>query len=93
MWSSKESESSQTLHPWRSKGEGVVRVKRDWIIPPIRVLENSKQVPENLVQVTTLNKPPHYTSVQGMDVSSVHSHRGRAVAVDPHCVVQMLLPV
>nr|XP_057944744.1 cadherin-15 [Doryrhamphus excisus] len=28
-----------------------VRVKRDWIIPPIRVLENSKQVPENLVQI------------------------------------------
>ncbi|KAG7253980.1 hypothetical protein CRUP_013841, partial [Coryphaenoides rupestris] len=26
------------------------RVKRDWIIPPIRVLENSKQVPEDLVQ-------------------------------------------
>lgn len=26
-------------------------MKRDWIIPPIRVLENSKQVPEDLVQV------------------------------------------
>ncbi|XP_037102988.1 cadherin-15 [Syngnathus acus] len=40
------------IHPWRSQGKGaVVRVKRDWIIPPIRVLENSKQVPENLVQI------------------------------------------
>ncbi|XP_070685776.1 cadherin-15 [Pempheris klunzingeri] len=41
----------QTLHPWRIQGKGVVRVKRDWIIPPIRVLENSKQVPEDLVQI------------------------------------------
>uniref|UniRef100_A0A8C4I6P9 Cadherin 15, type 1, M-cadherin (myotubule) n=1 Tax=Dicentrarchus labrax TaxID=13489 RepID=A0A8C4I6P9_DICLA len=41
----------QTLYPWRNQGKGVVRVKRDWIIPPIRVLENSKQVPENLVQI------------------------------------------
>uniref|UniRef100_A0A665XBU9 Cadherin 15, type 1, M-cadherin (myotubule) n=1 Tax=Echeneis naucrates TaxID=173247 RepID=A0A665XBU9_ECHNA len=32
-------------------GKGMVRVKRDWIIPPIRVLENSKQVPEDLVQI------------------------------------------
>ncbi|XP_051918431.1 cadherin-15 [Hippocampus zosterae] len=42
----------QEVYPWRRKGEGVmVRIKRDWIIPPIRVLENSKQVPENLVQI------------------------------------------
>uniref|UniRef100_A0AAY4BK62 Cadherin domain-containing protein n=1 Tax=Denticeps clupeoides TaxID=299321 RepID=A0AAY4BK62_9TELE len=27
------------------------RVKRDWIIPPIRVSENSKIIPENLVQI------------------------------------------
>uniref|UniRef100_A0A8C2WCI4 Cadherin 15, type 1, M-cadherin (myotubule) n=1 Tax=Cyclopterus lumpus TaxID=8103 RepID=A0A8C2WCI4_CYCLU len=39
------------LYPWRNQGKGVVRVKRDWIIPPIRVLENSKQVPEDLVQI------------------------------------------
>ncbi|XP_058484743.1 cadherin-15 isoform X2 [Solea solea] len=41
----------QVLYPWRNQGMGVVRVKRDWIIPQIRVLENSKQVPENLVQI------------------------------------------
>ncbi|KAF7664714.1 hypothetical protein LDENG_00167680 [Lucifuga dentata] len=29
----------------------MIRVKRDWIIPPIRVLENSKQIPEDLVQI------------------------------------------
>lgn len=40
------------LYPWRHRSAGTqVRVKRDWIIPPIRVLENSKQVPEDLVQV------------------------------------------
>ncbi|XP_034737882.1 cadherin-15 [Etheostoma cragini] len=48
MWSSAEVEA---LYPWRNQGKGLVRVKRDWIIPPIRVLENSKQVPENLVQI------------------------------------------
>ncbi|TDH16982.1 hypothetical protein EPR50_G00003700 [Perca flavescens] len=48
MWSCAEEEA---LHPWRNQGKGVVRVKRDWIIPPIRVLENSKQVPEDLVQI------------------------------------------
>ncbi|XP_060892563.1 cadherin-15 [Labrus mixtus] len=41
----------QALYPWRNQGNGMVRVKRDWIIPPIRVLENSKQVPEDLVQI------------------------------------------
>lgn len=45
----------QVLHPWKSLSKGVARVKRDWIIPPIRVLENSKQVPEDLVQVTWTN--------------------------------------
>ncbi|KAE8297197.1 Cadherin-15 Cadherin-14 Muscle cadherin [Larimichthys crocea] len=56
VWSSAEPQSNEeelhvrTLYPWRNKGNGVVRVKRDWIIPPIRVLENSKQVPEDLVQ-------------------------------------------
>uniref|UniRef100_A0AAY5KGM5 Cadherin domain-containing protein n=1 Tax=Esox lucius TaxID=8010 RepID=A0AAY5KGM5_ESOLU len=40
------------LYPWRRKSSGgLSRVKRDWIIPPIRVSENSKQVPENLVQI------------------------------------------
>ncbi|XP_062845618.1 cadherin-15 [Trichomycterus rosablanca] len=39
------------LHPWRTRSAGLNRVKRDWIIPPIRVTENSKQVPEYLVQI------------------------------------------
>lgn len=56
VWSSAEphhedkEQHPQALYLWR-KGKGVVRVKRDWIIPPIRVLENSKQVPEDLVQI------------------------------------------
>ncbi|KAM4630480.1 cadherin-15 [Polymixia lowei] len=41
----------EVLYPWRQRSRGLVRVKRDWIIPPIRVLENSKQVPEDLVQI------------------------------------------
>ncbi|XP_005466973.1 cadherin-15 [Oreochromis niloticus] len=57
VWSSAEPRHSekelhpQVLHPWRSRGKGLVRVKRDWIIPPIRVSENSKQIPETLVQI------------------------------------------
>ncbi|XP_061526112.1 cadherin-15 [Phycodurus eques] len=52
VWSAEQPKHIQEIHPWRSQGKGVVvRVKRDWIIPPIRVLENSKQVPENLVQI------------------------------------------
>uniref|UniRef100_A0A8C2DL54 Cadherin-15-like n=1 Tax=Cyprinus carpio TaxID=7962 RepID=A0A8C2DL54_CYPCA len=40
------------MYPWRHRSAGPqVRVKRDWIIPPIRVSENSKQVPEDLVQI------------------------------------------
>jgi len=57
VWSSAETQHKedelrpQALYPWRNQGKGMVRVKRDWIIPPIRVLENSKQVPEDLVQI------------------------------------------
>ncbi|XP_061078356.1 cadherin-15-like [Conger conger] len=44
------------LYPWRRgtgarASSGLSRVKRDWIIPPIRVSENSKHVPEYLVQI------------------------------------------
>ncbi|XP_067257650.1 cadherin-15 [Chanodichthys erythropterus] len=40
------------LNPWRHRRAGPqVRVKRDWVIPPIRVSENSKQLPEDLVQI------------------------------------------
>ncbi|KAM7424279.1 hypothetical protein PAMA_000559 [Pampus argenteus] len=57
VWSSTETQLDkdelrpQALHLWRNQGKGLARVKRDWIIPPIRVLENSKQVPEDLVQI------------------------------------------
>ncbi|XP_034536403.1 cadherin-15 isoform X1 [Notolabrus celidotus] len=56
VWISAEPHTEEELHPralypWRHQGKGMVRVKRDWIIPPIRVLENSKQVPEDLVQI------------------------------------------
>ncbi|KAF6715695.1 Cadherin-15 [Oryzias melastigma] len=39
------------LFPWRNQGRSLARMKRDWIIPSIRVLENSKQVPEDLVVI------------------------------------------
>uniref|UniRef100_A0A3Q3K7B2 Cadherin domain-containing protein n=1 Tax=Monopterus albus TaxID=43700 RepID=A0A3Q3K7B2_MONAL len=51
LYHSEEELHPQALHPWRNQGKGLVRVRRDWIIPPIRVSENSKQVPENLVQI------------------------------------------
>ncbi|KAJ7986042.1 hypothetical protein DPEC_G00346710 [Dallia pectoralis] len=56
VWSSGTLRSDPTpavLYPWlrRRSGGDLSRVKRDWIIPPIRVSENSKQVPENLVQI------------------------------------------
>ncbi|XP_062417714.1 cadherin-15 [Pungitius pungitius] len=53
VWIAAESHDKEegVLYPWKHQGTGVVRVKRDWIIPPIRVLENSKQVPEDLVQI------------------------------------------
>uniref|UniRef100_A0A8C8DK42 Cadherin 15, type 1, M-cadherin (myotubule) n=1 Tax=Oryzias sinensis TaxID=183150 RepID=A0A8C8DK42_9TELE len=57
VWSSAEHHYGEAelhpwaLFPWRNQGRGLARMKRDWIIPPIRVLENSKQVPEDLVQI------------------------------------------
>ncbi|XP_029702106.1 cadherin-15 [Takifugu rubripes] len=51
VWSSLEEHPPRVLSPWRKQGKGLSRVKRDWIIPQIRVLENSKQVPEALVQI------------------------------------------
>lgn len=46
----------EILFPWRSvvvRGDGTLRrVKRDWVIPPINVPENSRgQFPEDLVRV------------------------------------------
>lgn len=64
VWGSAETQDKegklhpQALYPWRNQGKGMVRVKRDWIIPPIRVLENSKQVPEDLVQVKLFTAIP-----------------------------------
>lgn len=53
VWTSSQTHQRKsvlhTLHPWQKHSNG--RVKRDWIIPPIRVLENSKQIPEDLVQI------------------------------------------
>lgn len=51
----------EILFPWHSvvvKGDGSVnRVKRDWVIPPVNVLENSrKQFPEELVKVSVCIK-------------------------------------
>lgn len=75
VWSSAEPRHSekelhpQVLHPWRSRGKGLVRVKRDWIIPPIRVSENSKQIPETLVQVNA--KWKLFTSDSSLHSSSL----------------------
>ncbi len=46
------------LHSVVVKGDGSVnRVKRDWVIPPVNVLENSrKQFPEELVKVSVYTK-------------------------------------
>lgn len=51
----------EILFPWRSvivKGDGTVRrVKRDWVIPPINVPENSRgQFPEDLVRVRSIQR-------------------------------------
>ncbi|XP_036391506.1 cadherin-15-like [Megalops cyprinoides] len=51
-----EEPKQSVLYPWRRAAGGTSsaghnRVKRDWIIPPIRVSENSKHVPEYLVQI------------------------------------------
>uniref|UniRef100_A0A3B3S7C7 Cadherin 15, type 1, M-cadherin (myotubule) n=1 Tax=Paramormyrops kingsleyae TaxID=1676925 RepID=A0A3B3S7C7_9TELE len=46
--------NADVLHPWRgfaAGSAGRTRMKRDWIIPPIRISENSKQVPEKIVQI------------------------------------------
>lgn len=44
------------------KGDGSVnRVKRDWVIPPVNVLENSrKQFPEELVKVSVYTEKQHW---------------------------------
>lgn len=60
----------EILFPWRSvivKGDGTVRrVKRDWVIPPINVPENSRgQFPEDLVRVRSTQRQSCVTSGWG----------------------------
>ncbi|XP_077572869.1 cadherin-2-like isoform X2 [Stigmatopora nigra] len=53
----KKRADSETLFPWRRGGGGggagaLRRVKRDWVIPPVNVPENSRgQFPEDLVRI------------------------------------------
>lgn len=54
----------EIVFPWHSvvvKGDGTVRrVKRDWVIPPINVPENSRgQFPEDLVRVRRTHTHKH----------------------------------
>lgn len=54
----------EILFPWRSvvvRGDGTLRrVKRDWVIPPINVPENSRgQFPEDLVRVRHTHTDTH----------------------------------
>uniref|UniRef100_A0A7N6BVU4 Cadherin domain-containing protein n=1 Tax=Anabas testudineus TaxID=64144 RepID=A0A7N6BVU4_ANATE len=62
VWKTRPSDATLTqpvpeiLFPWRSvvvRGDGTMkRVKRDWVIPPISVPENSRgQFPEDLVRI------------------------------------------
>nr|XP_014348661.1 PREDICTED: cadherin-15 isoform X2 [Latimeria chalumnae] len=51
-------DKSPELYPWRreqqqhaAEGDGVKRVKRAWVIPPISVSENHKKIPLLLVQI------------------------------------------
>uniref|UniRef100_UPI00398E5777 cadherin-15 n=1 Tax=Pristiophorus japonicus TaxID=55135 RepID=UPI00398E5777 len=53
------SESVPVLYPWRLKSgvEGLTRVKRAWVIPPIAVSENSRKIPYQLVQIKSDKLP------------------------------------
>eukprot|EP00062_Callorhinchus_milii_P021760 gi/632978814/ref/XP_007906125.1/ PREDICTED: cadherin-15 isoform X3 [Callorhinchus milii] len=41
------------MYPWRpvARGDGLQRVKRAWVIPPISVSENTRKIPLPLVQI------------------------------------------
>ncbi|XP_067853698.1 LOW QUALITY PROTEIN: cadherin-15 [Heptranchias perlo] len=56
---SPQSESVPVLYPWRLKpaAEGLTRVKRAWVIPPIAVSENSRKIPFQLVQIKSDKLP------------------------------------
>ncbi|MGH0125315.1 UNVERIFIED_CONTAM: hypothetical protein FKN15_022904 [Acipenser sinensis] len=49
-----EEDSAEVLFPWRQKtvgSSGLQRAKRAWVIPPINIPENTKQIPKNVVQI------------------------------------------
>ncbi|XP_067905955.1 cadherin-15 [Heterodontus francisci] len=54
-----QSESVPVLYPWRLQPatEGLTRVKRAWVIPPIAVSENSRRIPFQLVQIKSDKLP------------------------------------
>ncbi|XP_031749829.1 cadherin-4 isoform X1 [Xenopus tropicalis] len=50
--SEQEQSQSSTLLPWRQHHSGLRRQKRDWVIPPVNVPENSRgPFPEHLVRI------------------------------------------
>ncbi|GCC19873.1 hypothetical protein chiPu_0018592 [Chiloscyllium punctatum] len=54
-----QSENVQVLYPWRLKSatEGLTRIRRAWVIPPIAVSENSRKIPFQLVQIKSDKLP------------------------------------
>ncbi|XP_043937769.1 cadherin-15 [Protopterus annectens] len=75
-----ESESIPVLHPWQqrtAKGSSLIRVKRAWVIPPIRVSENLRQIPQFLVQVKSDKQTPG---------SVLYSIKGPGVDEEPYGV-------
>ncbi|XP_069758035.1 cadherin-15 [Narcine bancroftii] len=53
-----EPATAPILFPWRMKGrEGLTRVRRAWVIPPIAVSENSRKIPFQLVQIKSDKLP------------------------------------
>ncbi|MBN3299444.1 CAD15 protein, partial [Amia calva] len=55
-----EEQSVVVLYPWRQTAgsEGLKRVKRAWVIPPIHTPENNKQIPKTLVQIKSDTRKP-----------------------------------
>ncbi|KAG5849322.1 hypothetical protein ANANG_G00108990 [Anguilla anguilla] len=79
-----EEASPAVLYPWgrRPDGDsmGLSRVKRAWIIPPIRVSENSKQIPENLVEIK---------SDKVLTTEVIYRLEGRGVDQDPKGIFEI----
>ncbi|XP_048403172.1 cadherin-15 [Stegostoma tigrinum] len=70
-----QSENVQVLYPWRLKAatEGLARVRRAWVIPPIAVSENSRKIPFQLVQIKSDKLPSKV----------IYSIKGPGVDEDP----------